>query len=301
MEKQIRQATTFRTDFIIDDPNEPDLKAMEYISSVIRYDPSGNVKYECIYDPQGNEIDKNESTLNSEGKLLEKVMYNEDGEVAERTTYEYDESGRLKFHYLHYVDGSKDTVTYTYNSSNELIGTITTDEEGVIDIVEKYEYSEGNRISEKVFNNEDELIEERSYEYDDQGNVIVSTSWSEEDGHRIKIENDFDDKGKLIASRTYNENGDMIAREEITLDDEGHIKEVIDETSKGTNKLYVTYDSAGNAIGQEEYNQNDELNHKVDRKFNEFNHLIESDVYINRHGEAISQHYIIRIDYEYYE
>ena len=63
----------------------------------------------------------------------------------------------------------------------------------------------------------------------------------------------------------------------------------------------LTYDDKGNMISQLESNEAGELNHRILRKFDENNNLIEIAVTIDRHGMGLNQNYSIHYSYEYFE
>jgi len=164
-----------------------------------------------------------------------------------------------------------------------------------------FEYSNRKLIKEQVFDGDKNLKSEKSFTLDKSGNIMELKTWDDEYDRKIKRVNTYNENDKRISTMTYSENGDLLARETIKYDTKGQAVEVIEENPSETNTLYLVYDENGNVINQEEYNATNELNHKVNRKFDEHNEIIESDVYIDRHGESMNQHYIIRMEYAYFD
>ena len=56
MKNQIKTAKTFRLDYIVDNPNEPELKTLEYQTTLVQYDEEGNILLEVSFNEQGENV-----------------------------------------------------------------------------------------------------------------------------------------------------------------------------------------------------------------------------------------------------
>ena len=84
-----------------------------------------------------------------------------------------------------------------------------------------------------------------------------------------------------------------------TIDENKKVSQVLDEDANHKNTTNIIHDANGNIIEETEYNFKEELNHKITRKYNDRNDIIESRVFIDTHNDGITQNYVIRYEYEY--
>ena len=97
----------------------------------------------------------------------------------------------------------------------------------------------------------------------------------------------------------YNTKNQLIEKATYTEDETEHVVEIPQEDAGGIKHTRSTYDEKGNTILQEELNDNEELNHRIERSYNEHGDMAESTIYIDNHGNSANQFYTIRYDYEY--
>ena len=79
------------------------------------------------------------------------------------------------------------------------------------------------------------------------------------------------------------------------------VNKVIEENKQAKSVLNLTHDGNNNVIVQEELNANGDINHRVERKYDDENNMIESKVAINRHGQGRNEDYTIEIKYEFFD
>ena len=82
------------------------------------------------------------------------------------------------------------------------------------------------------------------------------------------------------------------------IEENDRIIQVLEEDQYKKDTTNITYDKKGNIIEEKEYNIKNQLNHKVIKKYNDNNDIIESAVFIDRHEQGINQDYVVRYEYE---
>ncbi|GIM53243.1 hypothetical protein CAPN004_22730 [Capnocytophaga cynodegmi] len=234
------------------------------------YDPKSNspqkIRYECIYNPQG--------------RAIEKIFYEEDGNILNKQTCKYDEQGKL-------IEEIWDSNIFStksirkYNKKEELIEYIEYGyEDETVSRKEKLIYYEegerGNRVKtiwceykfgrtfnvERYYNEHEKLIEEIYYK---EGNIYCKETWK------------YDDKGNEIENIWYNGNDKNGSKRTLKYDDKGNEIEYIMyyENGKIDSKITSKYDDKGNKIERIGYNRNGKIDFKETREYNNQGNLIE--------------------------
>jgi YD repeat-containing protein len=150
MERKIKTVAAYRIDVPPEEEFEDyrDRQRVNYQFS--KYDRKGNLIEEVRFDDFGEVIGKSIYSYDDGGNLLGEETYDELGELEEKLTYERDENGRIVNRYIHYLDGSKDTVFYEYDTGGRLICKTLKDEDGEIERVERIRYADGAVVEEEV-------------------------------------------------------------------------------------------------------------------------------------------------------
>jgi len=228
--------------------------------------------------------------------MREQMVYLDENTVAEHQFFEY-QGDKLIKQITKYQEGEDETL-WTYDNNGRLLSKITYDEG---DETEKtsYEY-EGDKIRKQTFESGDLILEEIET-LDNQNRVkerMVNDLIEEEknvtffsytsDG-LLQNETLKTIDGKLIQNieNEYNENGKMIS--------------VITKTPNSLSKLILKYDDQGNEIYQLETNENEEINHHVERKFDSEGNILETEVEVFYHGQGMDNHYQIKYEYEFFD
>lgn len=102
----------------------------EYLESLIEMDENGNIVSESKFDKQGELEERNTLSYNSEGKLLEHVLYYAMDDFSEKRLLKRNEKGKLIEETKFYGDDSGEKTSYEYNDKNQITGIIEFDEEG---------------------------------------------------------------------------------------------------------------------------------------------------------------------------
>ena len=253
------------------------------------------------YHPDGSLEQAYEYKYDEKGRLTEENLLYEENEIAERKTFENDENGRIIKEFRHYEDGTADTVFYKYDEQNNIIEKIFVDSDNQIESKQSYEYSNGKLVKKEVFEGEKELVLLNLFSFDEKGNETESTTWDADENKKRKYVNEFDEKGLKIKTLVYNDAGQLIAKNLYSYNDKGNVSQIIEQDAYHTNTINLVYDEQNNVILEEEFNKENFLNYRMNKKYNDKNLITESEIMIDRHGEGMSQHYILKYDYEFFE
>jgi antitoxin component YwqK of YwqJK toxin-antitoxin module len=299
MAKKIRSATIYKLDL---PPGKSQSELNEekfYRHSFTEMRVSGDVILDIKYLANGTEDEKQVNTFDESGRLIEKILFMQDNEIAEHKTYEYDEGGKISKVRNHYADGTCDTIQYKYGSDALPVEKTTFDSDNEVEAQEFFLYDDGKLIETKALEF-DQQVSREIIAYDESGRIAGSTKWQQNEESE-RHQNIWDEKNRLVKVLTYNPDEKLIARLLYSYDDLNRIVGSEYETEKGRVITTVNYDEKGNAIRQIETNATGELNHTVARKFNENNDVIEARVFINRHGRDVNEEYLLKYEYEYFE
>jgi len=175
-------------------------------------------KVNFVFDSEGKPAGSHKiSTLkyNNKGFLTETIIYDDDGSVKYRFTYDYNKDG-VRTRTNRYIDGSL-TNYYTY------------------------EYNEfGNKTKAYRYNMNDELQEYYIYHYDDEGNLIEEEWFSSDNKKVYSIENEYDN-GMKESSSTYDENGSLVYEYKFRYDDKGNVIEELQYDYSGEQTGIIQY------------------------------------------------------------
>lgn len=298
MKNKIKSALTFHMD--LGSAENLEAKTIETLQQEVVFDAQGNVAEHIQYLPDGSIEDRVTNTYNAEGKLAEEVLYDSDGEIAEHRTLEYMEKGTLSKEIKHYEDGSQDIISYGYDDAGHLKEKIFGDDSGYIEKREVFTFEGDNLISEMEFDKDDTLLKESNFTYDDDGNLAESTEspTGEMGGRKVTI---YNIRALPEVIKYYSESGNLIARTKYEYNEKGQVIDISEETQSGTSSSHSEYDEHGHAVVVEDRSANEELNHRIERTFDENGNLLTSHVFINGHGRSLNQHYLERIEYTFFD
>ena len=173
-------------------------------------------------------------------------------------------------------------------------------DEDEVELVETFAYKGDLRVLHETRDENNELVYREETKYDDQGRVLESETWSAEMGVSSRVQNDYDDKGELIGASSFTENGDLIFK--VEYEREGDlIVGVREQSPEKTVQTKIEYDEKGNPVLQEERDNNGELHSRIERRFDEYGNVIESEAIIDTHGQGRNQHYLLKYEYEFHE
>ncbi len=300
MAKKIKTETSFKHDLTIDSFHDEEVQVKAHKTSFKEYDKNQNLVCEINYESSGEINEKYLFKYNDKGHLVEEIIYYDEEEIAERITYERNSDGVILKEYNHYLDETFDTTECFYEGK-QIIKKLTTDSDGNTDDLEKFKYENENLVLFEKYNNENKLVEKNSFQYDEKGNETKIIKWNEIDEFEVTQTIFYNEAGLKNKIHKYNHLEQLVEIVNLEYDDKGNAIKVTEEGQNGKLILYLTYDKHGNVIEQQEQDAQGEINHKVERKYDEDNNLIESKVAINRHGQGINLNYTIETKYEFFD
>ena len=297
MEKKIKSVELYRTNVLPGDNGDEDLVMDEYLINRTVYDEDGNETERITYSPEG-ETEERIIVNYSNGHPVEEIL-ELGGEVAEKTTREYDDSGTLLYEFRHYQDGEPDKISYTYEDGKP-VQKLVTDSDG--DEGEKFlwHYKDGKLakgVSYDEYGNID-LIREHSYNEAGHLEEITETRFSADD--KIQIVSLFDEAGNLVQEKHYDRKGNLVSRSTTIIGDNKLPAQTENENTMGKTISVFTYDEKGNNIKLEEQTAEGEVFAKIDRQFDEAGRTIGTIVHMEPELNRPGQHYTLAYKYEYY-
>lgn len=298
MEKKIKSIELYRTNVMLTDPDDEGSLMEETLVSQTFYDESGNETERITFSASGD-AEERVITRYTNGHPTEEILELE-GEVAERTTREFDESGMLIREFRHYQEGEPDQITYTYENGRPAT-KLTTDSDG--EEGEKYRWIyKGDKLDREEFCNEygdTELV--RNHSYSDEGKLTETEELRVSSGEKNRAVFLFDENGNIIQEKRYDTKGNLIARSTITIDDNNRVSSTEEETILGKTRSDFSYDEHGNNILLEEKSADGETITTIKRQFDTTGRVVGTEVIMEAAMNRPGQHYTLRYAYGFWE
>lgn len=301
MTKKIKFVLIKKFDYYFDDNENEVLEQDGNKHAFNEYNKNALLIAETKYDHNGMLIDRIEKKFDDKNKVLEEILFNDNNDLVERRTFEWDEKGKLIREFLHYLDGSIDTTTYIYNEMGDLTEKTMKDSDGDSDGREVFTYIDGKKVTEESYDENNELITKNTFSFNDKGNLIEVSNWNADEGMILKIVNIYDEKGNIEKVLKYKEGNNLIEKSNYEFDNEARLVKIIEEDQYKKVETNIEYDANSNVVEQQELNGEGEINHQIIRKYDNENNVIESEIAVDGHGMDISQHYLMRYEYEFFE
>lgn len=297
MTKKIKTTTLTRINY------QPTAEGKEIASkpqkySYSEYDPEGQLIQEMRYNEEGEVEDKKVNTYDESGWLVEEISYLGEEDMAEHMAYERDAAGKVTKAFKIYQDGERDTIHYNRDEAGNLIEKITIDSYNEEEAREIIDY-ENNKIMLRKRYEYDELLLEESFSYDPDGNMKTHTKWSAED-ENARYESTFDSQGRIMGIQKLTLKGKQLSQVTYHYEKE-QLTAIVEKDAQGENTTNIVYDGQGNAIEQTEVNKQGGINNRAVRTYNENKDVVSSEVWIDFHGRALNQHYILTYEYTYFD
>jgi len=298
MSKKIKSLSIMRIDVAPEGEFEEfrDKPTVPYSQS--RYDTFGNLLEDIKFSDYGEITGKSVYHYDSKGLLLGEETYDDADELEEKISFERDEKGKITREFVHYLDESKDVIEYHYDTDGRLIKKLLLGEDGDIEREEIFSYENGLLITEQVIE-DGETVKQGTYEYDEKGQVVGLEAMNE-DGETSLV-SEYDANGNRTKFLKYDDNGKLLEKNLYSYDDKNNLIETIEETPYKKITTQITRDEAGNAITQKEFNREGNLNHDVERDYDEFGNVTEVRSFVSGSAQRLDRKYILRYDYEFFE
>jgi len=298
MEKKLKQIDLYRTSLIITDPDEPETSDVIPVNRVI-YNEEGHETERITFNSDG-EIEERVVITYQQGKPVEEALEMA-GELAERTTREYDEQGRVLREFRHYLDGDPDEILYKYDADGHMIHRQLTDSDGEEGEKQVWKYENGKLVREEVYNEYGDLEISKTYTYTEDGTPEETVELSFAGGEETRMVTLYDESGKMSAEKRYDARGRLVSRQLLTQDENGLTSVIEEETVTGKTIIRLTYDEAGNNILHEETTEEGEPLTTIHRSFDTENRISSVEVRTENTRTRSGQHYQLRYEYQFFD
>ncbi len=297
---KIKSVKVFRKEIILRSASAQELEEVTKIYSEIHYNQEGKKIKDLKYDS----FERIEYLIvfqyDDTGKLIEEITFEDEETFVERKTFEYDDKSNLSKEFLHYMDGSFDTVEYFYNHSGQLVEKKQYDSDYELEEFTTYKYDGVNLINKKVTDAEGNVLKETSYAFNENGDLIEDYEIEENSGFEFKRVIEFNDKGVKTATYIYNEGDLTVEKYCYDENDPDKVVKIIEENSNGKNTIELEYDNNGNVTLQRIYDINGLLVREIIMTYDANNNLLEYKIISHKvkHGGALN--YCMVYEYEFY-
>ncbi|MDZ7775551.1 MAG: hypothetical protein U5L09_08090 [Bacteroidales bacterium] len=293
-ERKIRARIQYKEDFLPEGLSSDRIIRKRYLFNKTFFDEKGNIIRTEKYHPDGHLEEYEEHTYDKKGFLTDtKTVMN--GEIADHSTFEIAEGKVLK-EFVHYLDGTKDTVRYDYDNGN-LVRKAYFDYEGVLEKETLFQSSE-NHTKEVTKDEEGDITEEKE-KYYENGNLVKEKYRDAFTGAQFEIVYEYDDEGRECKTTRFDGHGNVAEDLEKQYNDQGKLVFIDDSSNK--KKVAYTYDKQGRLVLQEEKLYDDTVVSTIRRTYNSDGLHVSSEVYMNGFDLQMSQHYNVHHEYEFYE
>lgn len=245
-----------------------ELSSEGYISSITKYDENGNVLEIINYRSNGNIISVINNKYDKNGNKLEytrykgnretvtyrqRYVYDEKGQKIEengfdgasnfKTTYAYNDNGKLKS--IHYYTGATltDRREFIYEGTNLTVNVYDSEDKKQAYYKRIFD-SKDQLIDDSKYDMEDNLLNRVTYTYDNNGNVIVETKFNS--GNVCKMINKYNDNFYLNEV-TKEDSEESFVTNKYIYDENGNLVEELWKKfdSREYSRKTYTYDKEG--------------------------------------------------------
>jgi YD repeat-containing protein len=298
MTKKVQNITIYRLDLPPEGSAETSTMD-EHIVSKTSYHPDfGKIILEEQYGSSSDLEQSTEFSYDDQGFLIREVLKDADGTVMEEKSYEADEHKRIAREYLHYADGSRDTITYTYDDGGNIIKKETVDADGDTEEIEEFRYENGKLVHELKRDDSGEIIFEKQFHYKD-GQLAEEESKDVIEGDAQKRVYTYNEQGHRESVMLYDAEDTPLERILLETDEKGQPVKVVEENRQKKNTLYLRYDDKGNVVFQEEFDLKGVLVSRVERNYDKDGRLMESRIEQNVPSHGINRRYRVRQEYTF--
>jgi antitoxin component YwqK of YwqJK toxin-antitoxin module len=302
MSQKLKTLSIYRKNLSLNASGEDTTGSEEFIVTRTEYHPEWEKPLkEVQYGPDGQPEQVILFDYDERGHLLLEELREGDGSIMEKKTYEVDEEGKVQKEFMHYADGSFDTILYQYNDKGQLIEKRTIDDEGEEEARVAFEYDGDHLVRETHWDADGEMEQETIMEYDEDGLLSAVSVINHYESTRVRKEYAYDDKGQRAGLIVFNEDEEPVERVLYTSDEKGRMVKVVDENRRQKNTTILDYDENDNVVKQEEFDLNNRLLNRVERTYDEAGRIQQSKVFIDPVGRGAPRKYVMRNEYTFFE
>ncbi|MBI3512121.1 MAG: hypothetical protein HY064_15795 [Bacteroidetes bacterium] len=240
---------------------------------------NGDLICEIQFDAQGNEVQKTQNALDEKGNIISHELFNE-GQLAEKITFEYDDKGRVVKEQHEFEEGFPLTTHFIYDAEGRVIEKRADDNEGELQKKETFAYHPAWKdkiVKHEVFDEEGEKTLEEINEWEERDGEVKAKQMTVNDVafHSYKRSEFYDPKTREdhIGFATFNEKDKVIEYVKVIFDEEGREAEEHSHSINDSDnfKVFYTYDEFDRVVKQEQH-QEDKIISKITRRFNKSGH-----------------------------
>lgn len=169
------------------------------------------------------------------------VTYEPDGTLYYTTAYDYDARGNLIREFIEYEDGNQEEYSYSYNSLDQLVREVYTEDDNTT--VSIYEYDEkGLNTAIYSFLLDGTFDAKVTREYDSNGRLIKRSYYYTPDEIDFYTLCSYDSQGRLIGEKSYQSDDSPYDSEAYEYDSSGRMMKMIGYDSEGLLNYSIVYE-----------------------------------------------------------
>jgi hypothetical protein len=298
MSKKIRTEKIYQVLVRPDEVSET-VESGRVLNSIREYDRAGNLILEVSYHPDGSISDKNEHEYDVHGKIIRSTTYDGGNEPLETTKINRDKNGHPIKEEIIYMDGSVDTVDYTYEDGL-LLNKVRKTDDGDIEQREVFSYNEGNLILYEKYDDDDQIIYQVKNSYNNDI-IVKSEIFSSEDDEPFTQVMEYDKEGRRKSELRYDKKKRLVEKNIYETDSHGRVIKVTEENPSRKNTTEFSYDEKGRLLYQKESDINGDRVSEVNREYDDEGMLKGARIgYLDR-MTGIMQENRLAYEYEFHE
>lgn len=199
-------------------------------------------------------------TFDSQGQLIERVIYDDYGFLVGRETYSHDVAGHLITAELYDPKGRRQEKRAFIYRQDQLQEILTYERKRAATLKQVNMYDRKGRLQEEVYYDLTNTIGKTSYKTDDSGNAIEAAFFQANGSRAVapigpcfsvhKVTYSYDGQGRVTGEQAYEVDGSVKRNSSYRYDDRGNIAEEVRTGSLSTLKFAhrYEYDRQGNWI-----------------------------------------------------
>ncbi len=215
-----------------------------------------------------------------DGRVTERVAYDEGGEFNRRIHFSYNDEGDLSGWESRDVDGELQwRYVYLYDEERRVTQEVSYDSSGQIESTELYSYDEDQLVEEAAYSGDGLPKWRKTYDHDEQSGAV---DWAVyfEDGRLLKRGTEYlNPVGRIVRERLRDELEDTFEEIAYSYDREGRVRRarVNDADGRLRRVMEYEYDEHGNVTRELERNPDGETVHerRVSYRYDERGNWIE--------------------------
>jgi len=295
--RKIKIAKAIRLDYTLKSIKDEDISIVEYPALYRQFDHDGKLLEELSYDSNGNLAEKY-SFVYKDGILKEQIIFMDDESIGEHKFFEYSD-GRISKIITKYAENYSDETAISYDAEGRLISKITYDE-GEEGEKHLYEYSNDSNTY-KIFDDYGKLETQEKRKFSSEGNLVQLVTTDYKDDIETTTDYTYNDKNFLIEEISRNKKNLIISNIIYSYDEKGNIEKSVLSTGKTIITSSYKYDDHNNEIEHIESNKEGEINHSIVRTYDEDGNILTTEAEIFMHGMGIDSKYALKYDYIFFE